>query len=421
MDVVSKSKSDKQSFNSSVRSFYKSLFAIGAVVCTGAVYWQMQDSNVAQQQSLPTDILVEKTPPLLDSTTPLYLVDKQALSIVEREEQQLSFTFEQQVNVNDERGSLYARVHKNTRVSRYSGGAIDYRQLTLHQSDASQFQIEGDVHAFEFGIKDQHLIFSKPIELSINVDYPDGTPVSIYAKHAGQELGQSGLTQDFLASCSDGISSNESNQAIVQNGKVSFATCGASLFVVRDNVDNIEIDTVRGMCLNNRAFQYQVHWHDDSGTVTQMQVIDDNDMVLASGSSSPVIVNKSSSSNRTAFNIRIRDLNNTSDISPRYVVRPEDCRGFDLKTYTSDSQFTVPSNVYAIEVLAIGGGGGGQAVIDGNGNNGPTLAGGGGGGGASASSVISVLPGEVYKVFVGAGGKNNVGESKKMARIVISP
>lgn len=265
MDVVSKFKPDKQSFDSSVRSFYKSLF-IGAVVCIGAVYWQMQDSNVAQQQPLPTDIQVKKTPSLLDSTASQYLVSEQALSIVEREGQQLSFTFEQQVNVNDERGSLNARIHQNTQVSRYSGGIIDYRQLTLHQVDYLDVSTgNSDAHSFEFGIKDQHLIFSKPIELSVNVDYPDGTPVSIYAKHAGQSLGQSGLTQDFSASCSNGISSNESNQAIVYNGKVSFATCGASIFVVRDNVENIEIDTVRGMCLDNQGFQYQVHWHLNQG------------------------------------------------------------------------------------------------------------------------------------------------------------
>jgi hypothetical protein len=70
--------------------------------------------------------------------------------------------------------------------------------------------------------------------------------------------------------------------------------------------------------------------------------------------------------------------------------------------FPSSGVFVVPPNVTTVTVQAWGGGGGGG--IDGANNNGA----GGGGGGAYASSVVSVTPGQIINVTVGAGGTNGV-------------
>ena len=70
--------------------------------------------------------------------------------------------------------------------------------------------------------------------------------------------------------------------------------------------------------------------------------------------------------------------------------------------FTSSGVFVVPPNVTTVTAQAWGGGGGGG--IDGANNNGA----GGGGGGAYASSTVSVTPGQIITVTVGAGGANGV-------------
>ena len=78
-------------------------------------------------------------------------------------------------------------------------------------------------------------------------------------------------------------------------------------------------------------------------------------------------------------------------------------------TYTTPgtNSFTVPANVTEITVEAWGGGGrGGQRSGGGN-----TAGSGGGGGGAYTRSVISVVPGETFSLFVGGGSTTtNPGE-----------
>lgn len=73
------------------------------------------------------------------------------------------------------------------------------------------------------------------------------------------------------------------------------------------------------------------------------------------------------------------------------------------KTVTFDSSgvWTVPAGVTSVVVEAWGGGGGGH-----NGSSASSYGGGGGGGGAYASSTLSVLPGEVYVIAIGAGGSS---------------
>lgn len=69
-----------------------------------------------------------------------------------------------------------------------------------------------------------------------------------------------------------------------------------------------------------------------------------------------------------------------------------------MQTFTSNSTFTVPAGVTSITVELWGGGGRGGSRTSGD-----NFGCGGGGGGAYARSVLSVTPGQVYDVFVGAG------------------
>lgn len=68
-----------------------------------------------------------------------------------------------------------------------------------------------------------------------------------------------------------------------------------------------------------------------------------------------------------------------------------------VQTFTSSSNFTVPSNVTAIKVEAWGGGGGG-------GNRSSNGAAGGGGGGAYAAGIVTVISNNSYPYVVGTGG-----------------
>jgi hypothetical protein len=77
------------------------------------------------------------------------------------------------------------------------------------------------------------------------------------------------------------------------------------------------------------------------------------------------------------------------------------------QTFTSSSTWTAPAGVTSVSVAAIGGGaGGGGGSSD---NVATSGGGGGGGGGAAANGTVTVIPGNVYTVTVGAGGAGGAG------------
>jgi uncharacterized delta-60 repeat protein len=103
------------------------------------------------------------------------------------------------------------------------------RQMTGTTTEPSH------VMTFEFGISDEHLIFSEPVLLSADAKWiPDGALVDLYVLHAGDEdFNTSWLMTDPNGTClSDGSASIPASQALVRDGKVSFYTCGASVFAL---------------------------------------------------------------------------------------------------------------------------------------------------------------------------------------------
>ena len=72
-----------------------------------------------------------------------------------------------------------------------------------------------------------------------------------------------------------------------------------------------------------------------------------------------------------------------------------------MATFTASGNFTVPNGSTLLKVRLCGGGGGGGSGASG-------LGGGGGGAGGYAEGIVSVSPGQVIPVIVGAGGEGGV-------------
>ena len=99
----------------------------------------------------------------------------------------------------------------------------------------ASWDAEWVINSVKFGIPGQHLIFSKPISLTIdNIWSENWSFVKIKVKHEWEtNFGTKWLTNNPIATCNvDGSSSDESNIVVVSWNTVMFYTCGASTFWV---------------------------------------------------------------------------------------------------------------------------------------------------------------------------------------------
>ncbi len=104
-------------------------------------------------------------------------------------------------------------------------------QIGSKRKGTTQAQVEG----FEFGLSGTHLIFSKPVMISIDTpNMTDGILLDLLTLHEGDtSFNTSGLSVDPNTSCnSDGTASIPGSQVTVKNGKATFYTCGASSFTM---------------------------------------------------------------------------------------------------------------------------------------------------------------------------------------------
>jgi len=91
-------------------------------------------------------------------------------------------------------------------------------------------------------------------------------------------------------------------------------------------------------------------------------------------------------------NISILDMKNEATVGASSRI---------TYVFTSTSTFTVPAGVTSVNISAIGGGGGGGGTqLSGDSHTG----GGGGAGGVDLQTSVSVIPGEILQIQVGAGG-----------------
>lgn len=129
----------------------------------------------------------------------------------------------------------------NTLIRNISNNSLDPSSLGVHPASAERqllaqkkFNTSKNTDTrerlitFEFGIPDNHLIFSKPVLLSVDAgDIPEGSPVDLLVHHAGDtDYGTTGLMTDPSGEClPDGTATLPASQVRVIASKVSFYTC----------------------------------------------------------------------------------------------------------------------------------------------------------------------------------------------------
>lgn len=120
------------------------------------------------------------------------------------------------------------------------------------------------VKQFTFGLESQHLVFTKPVEIHVDIpNMKDGTMVLIRVKHTGDvEFNEQGLSDDATATCDTmGNISIPTGKAFVHSGQVVFYTCGASAFAL--GVPDINLD----LGLNSTGEVYAIVQTPDSGFI----------------------------------------------------------------------------------------------------------------------------------------------------------
>lgn len=75
---------------------------------------------------------------------------------------------------------------------------------------------------------------------------------------------------------------------------------------------------------------------------------------------------------------------------------------------TSSTNYTIPSGYSTMDIFCVGGGGGGSRGEDGSSSHNGSGGGGGGGGSCITSWGISVTPGNILNISIGAGGTSNM-------------
>lgn len=110
-----------------------------------------------------------------------------------------------------------------------------FEKQMKNRGNLKKWKIEASPEGFDFGIPGTHLIFSQPIALTIDMPYAtDGIIVDLLTEHAGDtDFHTTGLSVDSTTGCNpDGSATIPGSQAVVQDGQVTFYTCGASSFTM---------------------------------------------------------------------------------------------------------------------------------------------------------------------------------------------
>jgi Concanavalin A-like lectin/glucanases superfamily/Bacterial Ig-like domain len=110
----------------------------------------------------------------------------------------------------------------------------DFEKVHLDTLTVDASAKEKAKKTFHFGLTGKHLIFSKAVEIKAKVSAKDGELVDIQVKHAGDKnFNTAGLSTHIETSCNaDWSASIPSSSAMVENGTITFYTCGASTFIL---------------------------------------------------------------------------------------------------------------------------------------------------------------------------------------------
>lgn len=110
-----------------------------------------------------------------------------------------------------------------------------YEKSLKNRGNLRKGTTKPDPQGFDFGIPGKHLIFSEPVQLTIDIpNASEGMIFDLLTMHAGDtDFHTVGLSVDPKTGCNpDGSATIPGSQIIVKNGKVTFYTCGASSFTM---------------------------------------------------------------------------------------------------------------------------------------------------------------------------------------------
>jgi hypothetical protein len=113
--------------------------------------------------------------------------------------------------------------HSSIRIEKYDEFTDSYQIQDIIPTEHT------DREEFHFGIPWQHLIFSKPLEVTIDSTQWEGILVDLSADH-GEGRSKEGISIDADTECSGWIASKPGTITKVQNNQVKFYICGASTF-----------------------------------------------------------------------------------------------------------------------------------------------------------------------------------------------
>jgi hypothetical protein len=117
---------------------------------------------------------------------------------------------------------------------------ISNKQIpALANTLSDELPIESQYESFVIGDVLSHLMFSKPVAVTVQTTFPEWQQVSIQVLHEwDQSYGNIGITSNSDATCINGVSSEENGNSFVQNGEIRFYTCWASTFILNPTLDS---------------------------------------------------------------------------------------------------------------------------------------------------------------------------------------
>ncbi len=196
-------------------------------------------------------------------------------------------TFNRTVRFVDD-NNLEATLFAGTKISTKSGNSFDLLALELIENPWDKVDLnsaETLVWSTKFGIDGQYLVFSKPVELKIPINWVEnGESISIEVKHEwDEEYNSFGLTTNPDAICSpDGWVSDPWAKVEVVNGFAIVYTCGASSFTATyiwwanttNLIDNETQDFTRTVSVGNLPIWATIS---DINIIIDFQSIDGTD------------------------------------------------------------------------------------------------------------------------------------------------
>ena len=309
------------------------LSLVSMIYISGIPNKKTADMNIEQQEVPSSE--EEEVDQIDNSVYIKNLIDDGQVGITRNSgDQVVKAHFKKETDIYDSQRKYKVGITADTTFeSKKANDLLDIKKLNIeHISNESIDSIvenfsknKNVLEAIEFGIPNIPLQFSIPVRIEIPIDEKkDGTNINIQVIHEGEkELSNSGITMNSKASCTEGKSSDENNQATVKNGSIVFYTCSASVFIVDESGDITP--TISGGVCNGNNYEFEVNWEDDTGSVVNVDIVNASGTILSTGTTSPTEVILSDNSSTASFDIFVRDSNNIADISTSAKVNPLDC------------------------------------------------------------------------------------------------